>query len=123
MGRLLLVCRLVFADLRRRPVQAAVFLLTVGIAATALAVGLSVPGATGARYAQTRAATAGPDVVAQTEDDSPDALAALENLADAPEVTVHSGPYRVIPILVSGRRRSGIGLWVGRWRGCVRWRR
>ncbi|MGW4587337.1 FtsX-like permease family protein [Amycolatopsis thermoflava] len=114
MGRLLLVCRLVFADLRRRPVQAAVFLLTVGLAATALAVGLSVPGATGARYAQTRAATAGPDVVAQTEDDSPDALAALENLAGAPEVTVHSGPYLFLYTSITARGREARAVVEGR---------
>ncbi|GAB2795630.1 FtsX-like permease family protein [Amycolatopsis magusensis] len=90
---MLLVCRLAFADLRRRPVQASLFLFTVGIAATALAVGLSVADVTGLRYEQTRAATAGPDVVAQTEDDSPEALAALEKVARTPEVTVRSGPH------------------------------
>ncbi|GAB3576348.1 hypothetical protein GCM10027445_40290 [Amycolatopsis endophytica] len=106
MGQLLLVCRLILADLRRRPVQAAVFLLTVGTAATALAVGLSVAGVTDARYGETRAATAGPDVVAQTEEDDPSALEELEALAHSPDVSVRSGPYpiRYASVTVRGQQ-------------------
>ncbi|MFJ4099823.1 FtsX-like permease family protein [Amycolatopsis japonica] len=114
MGRLLLACRLIFADLRRRPVQAAVFVLTVGTAATALAVGLSVTGATDARYAHTRAVTTGPDVVAQTEDDSPAALAALEDVANTPSVNVHSGPYVVLHSSVTARGHRARAVVEGR---------
>ncbi|MBN6033708.1 FtsX-like permease family protein [Amycolatopsis sp. 195334CR] len=106
MGRILLGCRLVLADLRRRPVQATVFLLTVGIAATALAVGLSVSGATGVRYEHTRAVTGGPDVVVQTEETGPADLAALDEVADRPEVTIHSGPHLLLYASVTAHGRE-----------------
>ena len=46
-------------------------------------------------YQQTRAATAGPDVVAEPRATGPEALAALAPLTTAAGVTDHSGPFPV----------------------------
>jgi ABC-type lipoprotein release transport system permease subunit len=101
MGRVALVGRLAARDLRRRPGEAALLLLMVVAATTVLTVGLVLRGVTNQPYESTRAATAGPDVVASVA--SPPAangsgttsLASLEALIDAPGVVDHSGPYPV----------------------------
>jgi ABC-type lipoprotein release transport system permease subunit len=64
MGRLLLVGRLALKDLRHRPTQALLLLLAIAAGAATLTLGLSLRGTTNSPYARTRAATAGPDVVA-----------------------------------------------------------
>ncbi|MEU5884307.1 FtsX-like permease family protein [Spirillospora sp. NPDC047279] len=94
MGRILLVFRLVVADVRSHPAQAAMMLLAITTATATLSLGMSLRGATDALYLQTRAATAGPDVVALTPDGDRATTSALTSLAQAPEVTAHSGPYR-----------------------------
>ena len=100
MGRLLLVCRLAARDLRRRPAEAALLLLAITAATTTLTLGLGLREATSKPYETTRAATAGPDVVASVSSppDSgvPANLAGLEALANAPGVAGHSGPYPVV---------------------------
>jgi putative ABC transport system permease protein len=93
-GQVLLVIRLVLADVRRHPGQAAVLLLSITVATAMLGLGGSLGGATDTLYRQTRDATAGPDVVALSAGDGPDATLALTSLADAPEVADRSGPYR-----------------------------
>jgi hypothetical protein len=65
MSRLLLMCRLAFRDLRRRPGPAALVLLAITAATTTLTLGLALNGVTSHPYQQTRAATNGADVVAQ----------------------------------------------------------
>src|SRR5918992_241065 len=99
MGRLLLVCRLAARDLRRRPAEAALLLLAITAATTTLTLGLGLREATSKPYETTRAATAGPDVVASVSSppDSgvPAALAGLKALANDPGVVGHSGPYPV----------------------------
>ncbi|HEU5031008.1 MAG TPA: FtsX-like permease family protein [Spirillospora sp.] len=94
MGRILLVLRLVVADVRRHPAQAAMMLASITAATAALALGISLNGATDTLYRQTRAATAGPDVVALSPGADRAATSALTPLAQASEVTAHSGPYR-----------------------------
>jgi ABC-type lipoprotein release transport system permease subunit len=99
MGRLLLIWRLVARDLRRRPAQAALLLVVIAAAMTALTLGLVLRGVTAKPYAQTQAQTAGPDVVASSVgyggDSEPFAA-----LAHAPGVVAHSGPYPVAwPVL------------------------
>ncbi|RAY13718.1 ABC transporter permease [Actinomadura craniellae] len=94
MGRILLVFRLVSADLRRYPAQAAMLLLAITAATATLALGLSMPGATDALYQKTREATAGPDVVALSPGTDQTTIAALKSLEHAPGVVAHSGPYR-----------------------------
>src|ERR1035438_1623103 len=98
MGRMLLVCRLAARDLRWRPVEAALMLLVITAATTTLTLGLALSGMTSHPYLDTRAATAGPDVVAQSSGSakgggSPADLTALEH---APGVTGHSGPYPAV---------------------------
>ncbi|MBO2457698.1 ABC transporter permease [Actinomadura violacea] len=94
MGRILLVLRLVAADVRRHPAQAAMMLMTITAATAALSLGMSLRGTTDTLYRQTRAATAGPDVVALTPGGDKAATSALRSLTRAPEVTAHSGPHR-----------------------------
>ncbi|TDD49171.1 ABC transporter permease [Nonomuraea terrae] len=96
MGSIVLVARLVLADLRRHKAQAAMLLLAVTVATATMALGLSVRDVSEALYEQTRAATAGPDVVALSGDTGPAVASALASLADAPEVVAHHGPYRVV---------------------------
>ena len=110
MGRVLLVCRLAARDLRRRPAEAALLLLAITAATMTLTLGLGLREVTSKPYQSTRAATAGPDVVASVSapsvggrpgelpvfGDQPADLAGLEALANAPGVVGHSGPYPVV---------------------------
>jgi ABC-type lipoprotein release transport system permease subunit len=65
MGRLLLIARLAARDLRHRPVEAVLVLVAITAATATLTLGLVLRGvATAPSYEKTRAATAGPDVVA-----------------------------------------------------------
>ncbi len=98
MGRVLLVCRLALRDLRHRPAEAVLLLLVITTAATTLTLGLVLRGVTVGPYERTRAATAGPDLVASIfpagRGQSTD-LAQLLPLEHARGVTAHSGPYPV----------------------------
>ncbi|GAA3672058.1 hypothetical protein GCM10022224_040300 [Nonomuraea antimicrobica] len=96
MGSIVLVVRLVLADVRRHRAQAAMLLLAVTVATATMALGLSLSGASDALYEQTRAATAGPDLVALSGDTGPAVTSALASLADDPEVVAHHGPYRIV---------------------------
>ncbi|MEU4547962.1 ABC transporter permease [Nonomuraea dietziae] len=96
MGSIVLVVRLVLADVRRHTVQAVMLLLAVTVATATMALGLSLGGVSDALYEQTRAATAGPDVVALSGDTGPAVTSALASLTDAPEVIAHHGPYRIV---------------------------
>jgi putative ABC transport system permease protein len=106
MGRILLVRRLAARDLRRRPAQAVLLLIVITAAMATLTLGLILHGVTSKPYGQTRAATAGPDVVASSvgftgsTGTSTSALGRFAALAHAPGVTAHSGPYPVAwPVL------------------------
>jgi putative ABC transport system permease protein len=109
-GKILLVVRLAGKDLRRRPVQGVLLLVVITAAMGALTLGLLLHGVTSGPYAQTRSATAGPDVTASTIDttgpSAPVSSAALSRfaaLAHAPGITAHSGPYPVAwPLLRAG---------------------
>ncbi len=94
MGRLLLVGRLVARDLRHRPGQAVLLLIAIAGGASTLTIALALHGAASQPYAHTRAATAGPDVVAavqmQRNGGPPSQLTALEH---SPGVTGSSGPF------------------------------
>jgi putative ABC transport system permease protein len=95
MGRILLICRLAARDLRRRRAEAVLMVIVITAATATLTLGLVLSGATSNPYLDTKAVTAGPDVVAQSagaaKDGGPPAsLTALDN---APGVTGHSGPY------------------------------
>jgi ABC-type lipoprotein release transport system permease subunit len=97
MGRILLVGRLAARDVRRRPTAAVLLLIAITAATTTLTLGLALHGTTNQPYQQTRALTAGPDVVADTSAPGSQAasLARLAALVRAPGVTAHSGPFPV----------------------------
>ncbi len=106
MGWILLIGRLAVRDLRRRRVEAALILLVITAATATLTLGLVLSGVTSHPYLDTRAATTGPDVVAQSSGSakgggSPGDLTALEH---APGVIGHSGPY---PVASPGLRVNG----------------
>jgi ABC-type lipoprotein release transport system permease subunit len=96
-GRVLLVFRLAARDLRRRRTEAGLLLLAIVAATATLTLGLVLRGVTNHPYDSTRAATAGPDVVASVVSfaGEPADVAELEALADAPGVVGHGGPYPV----------------------------
>lgn len=105
MGSLVLVLRLVSADVRRHRLQAAMLLLAVTVATATMALGLSLNGVSDALYEQTRAATAGPDVVVLSGESGRAVSSALSSLARDPEVTAHHGPDRIVyaDLAVRGR--------------------
>jgi ABC-type lipoprotein release transport system permease subunit len=108
LARVLLVCRLAERDMRHRPAAAVLLLIAITAATTTLTLGLALGGVTGQHYATTRAATAGPDVVAATVGSVPGGLPAdlarLEQLSRAPGVTGHSGPF---PVTFAALRAGG----------------
>jgi len=118
MGRLLLVYRLAARDLRRRPAEATLLLLTIMAATTTLTLGLVLHGVVNKPYENTREATAGPDVVAGVavppERSEPVDVAGLRALADAPGVTAHSGPYPVVWTKLRANGRTVDGQAIGR---------
>jgi putative ABC transport system permease protein len=112
MGRILLVGRLAVRDLRRRRIEAALLLLAIVAATTTLTLGLVLRDAASDPYQSTREATNGPDVVASV--DQPADLSGLEELASAPGVIDHSGPYPVTPADLQASGRTSDVQAVGR---------
>src|SRR6266496_2493608 len=111
-GRILLVGRLAVRDLRRRRIEAALLLLAMMAATTTLTLGLVLREAASDPYQRTREATNGPDVVASVS--QPAELSGLEELASAPGVTDHSGPYPVTPAKLQASDRTSDVQAVGR---------
>jgi putative ABC transport system permease protein len=115
MGKLILAGRLAARDLRYRPAQAVLLLLAVTAATAVLSLGLVLHGVTSQPYQQTRAATRGPDVVAQLagpyggphgpqqSGPGPQVLTEVKTLVHARGVTGHSGPYPVASALLRVR--------------------
>ncbi len=128
MGRILLVGRLAVRDLRRRRIEAALLLLAIMAATTTLTLGLVLRDAASDPYQSTREATNGPDVVASVAPypserpadpaelviDQPAELSGLEELASAPGVIGHSGPYPVTPAELQASGRTSDVQAVGR---------
>ena len=112
MGRILLVGRLAVRDLRRRRIEAALLLLAIMAATTTLTLGLVLRDAASDPYQSTREATKGPDVVARVS--QPAGLSGLEELAGAPGVVDHSGPYPVTPTELQASGRTSDVQAVGR---------
>jgi putative ABC transport system permease protein len=97
MGRLLLIARLAVRDLRHRPVEAVLVMLAIAAATGTLTLGLVVRGvATTPSYQQTRAATAGPDVVATSVTAAE--LSGVLGQARKAGATAISGPYPVAAV-------------------------
>jgi putative ABC transport system permease protein len=118
MGRLLLVARLVARDLRHRPSEAVLLLLTITVAATTLTLGLVLHGVTNDPYQRTRAATAGPDLVAKVfpsfSPSQPALRANLFPLRTAPGVIATGGPYPVTFAALRGGGYSATAMVEGR---------
>ena len=128
MGRIRLVGRLVRRDLRYRPGPAVLLVLAITAATATLTLGLVLRGVTNQPYLQTRAATRGPDVVAQLGGQGRGANgsaaavkarteAQVRALTHARGVTAYSGPYPVAsaslrfrglsaPVEVEGRAQA-----------------
>ncbi|WP_336210534.1 FtsX-like permease family protein [Nonomuraea sp. LPB2021202275-12-8] len=104
MGRILLVGRLAVRDLRRRRTEATLLLLAIMAATTTLTLGLVLRDAAGDPYQSTREATNGPDVVASVGQSAE--LSSLAELAGAPGVVDHSGPYPVTPARLQASDRT-----------------
>jgi ABC-type lipoprotein release transport system permease subunit len=97
MGRLLLISRLALRDLRHRPVEALLVLVAITAATAILTLGLVLRGvATAPSYEQTRAATAGPDVVANNV--SAPELPGLLTQARKAGAAAIGGPYPVASV-------------------------
>jgi len=97
-GRQLLIWRLVLGDIKRRPVQAALLLLMIATTTTTLTVGLSLRRVTDSPFARTRAATHGPDLVAEIvppTGTTASITSQFEPLIKAPGVVATAGPYPV----------------------------
>ncbi len=109
MGRILLICRLAGRDLRHRPAEAALLLLAIGAATSVLALGLILRGVTGNPYQATKAATNGPDLVAQSQDASQAAA-----VTRVPGVTASSGPFPVTVAALSDGGYTGAAMAEGR---------
>jgi hypothetical protein len=100
MGRILLIRRLAARDIRRHRAQAVLMVVAILATSATLTLGLILHGVTSHPYQQTRAATAGPDVVANvispsSKPPSPVTLTRLAALTRAPGVAGHSGPFPV----------------------------
>jgi hypothetical protein len=119
MGRLVLIFRLAARDLRRRPGQAVLVLTVIAVCAATLTVGLTLGGVTDKPYEQTRAATAGPDVLAEIFPPPPGSgqssdLADLNALRSAVSVVASSGPYPAIQFTARANGRTAQVLAEGR---------
>jgi putative ABC transport system permease protein len=117
MSKIRLIGRLAARDLRRRPGSAALLVLAITAATATLSLGLVLHGVTSQPYQHTRAATNGPDVVAQVnglnfgphgpgQTNQAQLAAEITSLMRAPGVTGHSGPYPVASAIVRAGGRT-----------------
>lgn len=109
MGRLVLVARLVVRDLRRRRLQSLLLVVMIATTTSTLALALTLSHTSEGQFARTRAATAGPDVVAAFQPNPGSRSttpAPVAPLAHAPGVTGTAGPYSMAFARLSGRGAS-----------------
>ena len=110
-GRALLLFRLARQDIRHHFAQALLLVVAIAVATATLTMAFALNGVDSNPFQQTKAATKGPDVVAQTMGKtitsvtSPAELAALVALNHAKGVEAHSGPY---PMATAVMRSTGI---------------
>jgi putative ABC transport system permease protein len=104
-GRALLLFRLARRDIRHHFAQAVLLVVAIAAATAVLSLAFALNGVNSNPYQQTKAATKGPDVVAQSANNpytgvtSPADLAALVALNHAKGVVAHSGPYPIVGAL------------------------
>ena len=96
---MVLIWRLVIADIKRRPVQAALLVIMIVTTTTTLTLGFALGQVTDSPFARTRAATRGPDVIAEITPPPGKTIptaARLAALGHARGVKSTSGPYPVV---------------------------
>jgi len=104
MGPFVVVWRLAAHDLRRRLTQSVLLLLVIAAATGALALAFALDGTSNTPWSTTRAATAGPDVMAELYPAERPALGELTALTRAGGVVATSGPYPMAsPVLRTGK--------------------
>ncbi|RQX11166.1 hypothetical protein DDE19_31275 [Micromonospora ureilytica] len=113
-GRLLLVCRLLVRDLRRRRTETVLLLSAITAATATLTVGLTLNELADRPYQQTRTATAGPDVIVTPRATGQAALDELASLTTGAAVTGHSGPFPIAYLTMTAHGRSAHTVVAGR---------
>jgi putative ABC transport system permease protein len=105
-GRALLLFRLARQDIRHHFAQALLLVVAIAVATATLTMAFALNGVNANPYQQTKAATKGPDVVAQsspsTNVTSPADIAALVALNHARGVAAHGGPYPMATAVMHG---------------------
>lgn len=114
MGRILLISRLAVRDIRHRPAENALALLAIGAATAVLALGLILHGVTANPYQATKAATRGPDLVAQGGDASQ-----VEQVTRLSGVTASSGPFPSTAAALGTSGYTGTAMVQGRTEGAA----
>jgi putative ABC transport system permease protein len=101
-GRALLLFRLAHQDIRHHLAQAILLVVAIAVATATLTMAFALNGVNANPYQQTKTATNGPDVQAQSANDpntgltSPADVAALAAMNHAKGVVAHSGPYPIV---------------------------
>ncbi|MEV4542180.1 FtsX-like permease family protein [Micromonospora echinaurantiaca] len=113
-GRLLLVCRLLGRDLRRRRTETVLLLAAITAATATLTIGLALNELADRPYQQTRTATAGPDVAVTPLATGQAAIDELASLTTAAGVTEHSGPFPIAYLTMTVRGTSAHTVVEGR---------
>ncbi|GIJ31563.1 FtsX-like permease family protein [Micromonospora sediminimaris] len=113
-GRLLLVCRLLIRDLRRRRTETLLLLVAITAATATLTLGLNLNEIADRPYQQTRAATAGPDVIMTPLATGQAALDELAPLPNAAGVADHSGPFPIAYLTMTAAGISAHAVVEGR---------
>src|SRR5215467_11688615 len=104
MGPFVLVWRLAAHDLRRRLTQSVLLLVVIAAATSTLALAFALDGTSNTPWRTTRAATAGPDIMAEAYPAKHPALGELRALTRADGVVATSGPYPMAsPVLWTGK--------------------
>jgi putative ABC transport system permease protein len=105
-GRLLLICRLVRGDIKRRRIQSVLLVAMIATTTTTLTLALVLNGVTDSPFARTRAATKGPDVAGLFQPGFHGNLGTYKQfraLRRAGGVLASSGPYPVASLELSAR--------------------
>lgn len=113
-GRLLLVCRLLLRDLRRRRTETILLLVAIGAATATLALGLTLNDVADRPYRQTRTATGGPDVILTPRATGQAALDELASQTAVAGVAGHSGPFPIAYLTMTAGDTSAHAVVEGR---------
>jgi putative ABC transport system permease protein len=109
MGRLLLIGRLAWRDIRHHRAQALLLIIAVAAATATLTMALALDGVTSQPFSRTKAATRGPDAVAYMPSTSDAA-----QLLHAGGVVASSGPFPIVSAALKANGRSSDAFTEGR---------